>query len=73
MKQKLAIRVGKQLADSRSLAIKNITMRERLLRLILGKSVGISIIVPGDKVNDVEISRIGGQRHGTNETTTTIQ
>ena len=71
MKQKLAIRVGKQLTDSRSLAVKRITLRERLLRLLLGKSIGISIIVPGDKVNEVEISGIGGQERGTNEPTTT--
>ena len=73
MKQKLAIRLGKQLSMSQNLAVKRMTLRERLLRLLLGKPIGISIIVPGDKVNEVEISGIGGQQHGTNETATTTQ
>lgn len=58
--------MDRHLLRSKSMAVKHITVREKILRLFLGKPIGISIIVPGNSVKQVEISGIGGQVDGEN-------
>ncbi|WP_034907701.1 hypothetical protein [Eremococcus coleocola] len=67
MKQKLGIRLSNTLVPSKSVSIKRVSIREKILQRLLGNTTEVSVIVPGQKVASVEISRLGGQQYGDDE------
>lgn len=61
MKHTLRIGVAKKSPDSAIVGCRRITMRERLLRLLLGDKQRLTVIVPGDTVKSLSIVEDGGE------------
>ena len=55
MKHALNITVSKERQNSGIMACRQLTIRERLLRFLLGAPVKLTVIVPGDSVDEVSI------------------
>ena len=55
MKHALNITVSKERKTSGIMACRQLTVRERLLRFLLGNPVKLTVIVPGDSVDEVSI------------------
>lgn len=55
MKHRLRIRVSKHRENGGVLATRQVTLREKLLRFVLGKPVKLTVLVPGDSVSEVVI------------------
>ena len=55
MKHALNITVSKERQNSGIMACRQLTVRDRLLRLLLGAPVKLTVIVPGDSVDEVSI------------------
>lgn len=61
--------LGKDDGSSRSsgiVSIKKLSVRERLLKLLFGSKAKLTVIVPGESVEEMSISEIG--KEATNET-----
>ena len=58
MRHNLKITVSKERANGDIVACRRVTVRERLLRFLLGKQVRLTVLVPGDSVDEVAISEI---------------
>ena len=58
MKHNLTIRVSKQPQAGGVIACRTVTMRERILRLLFGLPCKMTILVPGDSVEEVAIQEI---------------
>ncbi len=56
----LQIKVTKHPRDGGVVAFRNVAIRERLLRFLLGKEAKLTVIVPGDSVSELAIQEIGG-------------
>lgn len=56
MRHNLKITVSKERANGDIVACRRVTVRERLLRFLLGKQVRLTVLVPGDSVDEVAIS-----------------
>ena len=67
MQHNLRISVTRQPDTSGVVAIRSVSVRERLLRFLLGEKRKLTILVPGDTVSDIEINDIheGGTEHET--------
>ena len=65
MKHNLKISVSKKPQDGGIVSCRNITIRERLLRFLLGEKHKITILVPGDTIEELAISEAkeGGVEH----------
>lgn len=65
MQHNLRISVTRQPASGGVVAIRNVSVRERLLRFLLGEKRKLTILVPGDTVSGIEINDIhdGGTEH----------
>ena len=55
MKHNLKISVSKKPKSEGVVSCRNVTMRERLLRFLLGDKQKITILVPGDSVEELAI------------------
>lgn len=55
MKHKLKISVSKEPQTDGILTCRNITVRERIMRLFLGDKQRVTILVPGDRVEELAI------------------
>ena len=55
MKQNLKISVSKEPRTDGILSCRNIGVRERILRFLFGEKQKITILVPGDSVEEVAI------------------
>ena len=60
MKHNLAISVSKKLKPSGIVACRTVTIREKLMKLFLGDLQKVTILVPGDSVNEVAIKETDG-------------
>jgi len=58
MKQNLKISVSKEPRTDGILSCRNIGVRERILRFLLGEKQKITILVPGDSVEEVSICEV---------------
>ena len=58
MKQNLKITVAKVDTNSGTVACRKISVREKILRLLLGKPQKITVIVSGDNVEEIAIKEI---------------
>ena len=65
MKHNLKISVSKEPKKKGVVSCRECTVRERLLRFLLGDKLRLTIIVPGDTVSELAIAKIkeGGQIH----------
>ena len=65
MQHNLRISVTRPPANGGVVAIRNVSVRERLLRFLLGEKSKLTILVPGDTVSGIEINDIhdGGTEH----------
>ena len=60
MKHKLKISVSKQPDSCAVFACQQKTVREKLLRFLLGSPVRLTVLVPGDSVDEVSIKEEAG-------------
>ena len=70
MQHTLRISVSRKPQTGGVVAIRNISVRERILRFLLGEKHKLTILVPGDTVSDIEINQIkngGNEENGGNE------
>ena len=58
MRHILQIRVSKEKENAGIVACRSVSVRERLLRLLLGKPVKLTVLVPGDSVDEVAITEV---------------
>lgn len=58
MKHNLSIRVSKKPRMGGIVACQSMTIREKLLRLLLGSPHKVTIFVPGDSVDTVSITEV---------------
>ena len=65
MKHNLKISVSKNPQRGGIVSYRNITVRERLLRFLLGDKQRLTILVPGDSVQELAICEFeeGGKKH----------
>ncbi len=63
MRQNLKISVVKDHANGGAVTCRRITVRERILRFLLGTPQRLTVIVPGDTVDEIAISEVskGGE------------
>ena len=69
--QTLKIKVSKQKVNGGVLAcrrVRRVTVREKLLRFLLGTPIKLTVLVPGEMVSEVTISE-GGKDDGHNSWT----
>lgn len=58
MKHKMKISVSKQPPEDGVVSVKRVTIRERFFRKLFGNPKRVTILVPGDTVQDVTITKI---------------
>ena len=70
MKHNLKISVSKQPQSGGIISCRNVTIRERFLRFLFGEKQKLTILVPGDTVQELAIceAREGGKNHEQNTT-----
>ena len=71
MEHTLRISVSKEPADGGIVSCRNVSVRERLVRFLLGEKQRLTIIVPGGSVRELAVSEVmeGGNVHGKSEVT----
>ena len=57
--QKLKISLSKQRVNGGVLSCRRVTVREKLLRFLLGTPIKLTVLVPGDTVSKVTIDEGG--------------
>ena len=60
MKHILEINIAKKNQNGGIVAYRRKVIGERILRLLLGNPVGVTVIVPGKTVEELNIKEIGG-------------
>jgi len=60
MKHRLKISVSKKPVNGGIAACRTVTIRERLLRFLLGTPMKVTVIVPGDSVEELSITEVAG-------------
>ena len=58
MRHALRIRVSKERANGGLVTCRQLTVRERFLRCLLGSPARIAVIVPGDSVDELGITEV---------------
>ena len=58
MKHGLTIKVAKKVPNSGIIAMRQKTVREKILRRLLGNPIKLTVLVPGDNVDEIEIRDI---------------
>ena len=59
MKHAFQISIGKRMQSGALVSYRRVPIRERLLRLLLGSKTHLTVIVPGDTVEELSIKEIG--------------
>lgn len=57
MKQNLHICISPQRMSNSAVSCRNITIRERLLNMLFGRKHQLTILVPGDAIEELEITK----------------
>lgn len=60
MKHNLKISVSKQPNNGGIVSCRSVSVRERLLRFLLGNPTKLTIVVPGDSVQSLSIHEVTG-------------
>ena len=58
MKHTLQIRVSKKPVNSGAVSVRNVSVRERFMRFLLGDKVKLTVIVPGSSVEKLSIREV---------------
>lgn len=58
MKHALNIRVSKKPVNGGIAAVRRVTVREKLLRFLFGDKTRLTVIVPGDSVEELSITEL---------------
>ena len=58
MKHNLHISVSKKPVNRGIVSVRNVTVRERLMRFLLGDKVKLTVLVPGNSVKGISITEI---------------
>ena len=71
MKHKLKISVSKEPQTGGIVTCRNVTIRERLLRILFGDKRRVTVLIPGDSVGEIAIceTKKGGDANGQGEST----
>ena len=72
MEHHLTIRVSKKPVDAGIVSYHTVTLRERILRFLLGKPYTLTVLVPGNSIKPLSIDEIpkeGGSTHEPNQST----
>lgn len=71
MKHKLKISVSKQPQTGGIVTCRNLTVRERLLRFLLGDKRRVTVLIPGDSVGEIAIceTKEGGRTNKQDQVT----
>ena len=66
MKHKLRVSVSKTPQSGGLVACRSITVRERLLRFLFGDKQRVTVLIPGDTIEELSICETeeGGNEHG---------
>ena len=64
MKRNLKISVSNKPQASAVITCRNVSIRERLLRFFFGRKQKVTILIPGDSINEVSISESKGGEEG---------
>lgn len=67
MANKVSISVAQHPHQEGVVSMRNITIRERLLRLLLGKPHHLMVIAPGNDVQQLQINEVKEDSHERNE------
>lgn len=67
MANKISISVDKHPHHDGIVSMRNVTIRERLLRLLLGKPHHLMVIAPGKDVQQLQISEVKEESYERNE------
>ncbi|HRS64768.1 MAG TPA: hypothetical protein P5519_02635 [Spirochaetia bacterium] len=59
MKHTLQISVSKKPKNDGIVACRRVSVRERFLRFLFGNKTSLTVIVPGDSVEELEIREVG--------------
>lgn len=59
MKHELQISVSKKPKNGGIVSYRNVSIREKFLRFLLGDKTKLTVIVPGDSVEELAIKEIG--------------
>ena len=57
MRHTMKITVGAESNTAGVLSCRHLTLREKLLRFLLGSPVKLTVLIPGNTVEEVEISK----------------
>ena len=60
MNHALNIKVSKERLTGGIVACRRLTVRERILRFLLGSPVKLTVLVPGDSVSEIAIKEVTG-------------
>ena len=65
MKQTLQISVSKKPVNGGAVSVRRVSIRERVMRFLFGDTVRLTVIVPGNSVEELSIREIaeGGLVH----------
>ena len=58
MKHAISISVSKHPADTWIASVRQLSIRELMLSLLLGKKARVTVIVPGDSVEELAIKKL---------------
>ena len=58
MRHGLIIKVAKKVPNAGIVAVRQKTVREKILRRLLGDPIKMTVLVPGDNVDEIEIRDI---------------
>lgn len=59
MKHVLKISVSKETGNNGIAAVRRLSVREKLLRFLFGNKMKLTILVPGDTVQELAITEVG--------------
>ena len=69
MKHKVKISVSNKPKTGGLITCRNVTIRERLLRFLIGDKKKVTVLIPGDSVGEIDICEAeeGGDNNGQGE------
>lgn len=67
MTNKISISLAKHPHQDGVVSMRNVTIRERLLRLLLGKTYHLMVIAPGKDVQQLQINEVKEDSYERNE------
>ncbi len=69
MKHNLKVSVSKEPQTDGIVTCKNVTIREKILRFLLGDKKRVTVLIPGDSVEEISICELAEEGDKTDEQT----